>query len=113
MNPESDPVSFTRFLMASATVIGLMLVLVWGLKQFNQRGLMRMLPGITTNQRRLRHIESLPLDARRRLVIVACDQRQYLLLLGANQDIVVDASLSVPSASVDESVHVPKSSQNS
>jgi flagellar biogenesis protein FliO len=49
--------------------------------------------------RRLRVVESLPLDARRRLVIAQCDGAQHLLLLGVNQDMVVAANLVPPPVS--------------
>ena len=93
MLPDSDPVSFSRFFLASGTVIALILALAWGLRTLNEKGLARFLPG-AAGLRRLKHIETLPLDARRRLVIVQCDERQYLVLLGVNQDLVVDAHLS-------------------
>lgn len=92
MLPDSDPVSFSRFLLASGTVIALIMALAWGLRLLNEKGLARFLPG-SAAQRRLRQLETLPLDARRRLVIVQCDDRQYLVLLGVNQDLVLDANL--------------------
>jgi len=39
--------------------------------------------------KRLRITESLMLDPRRRLVIVRCDEREHVLLLGPGGDIVV------------------------
>ena len=39
--------------------------------------------------RRLKTEEVLPLDTRRRLVIVRCDGREVLLLVGGPQDVVV------------------------
>jgi flagellar protein FliO/FliZ len=111
MLPDSDPVSFTRFLLASGTVIVLIMAMAWGMKLLNEKGLARFLPG-TSAPRRLKHVETLPLDARRRLVIVQCDQRQYLMLLGATQDIVVDISLqpATPSTTEESSSHEIKAS---
>ena len=97
MTPESDPVSFSRFLLASGTVIVLMLALAWGLKFLNERGLARLLPQ-PSKPRRLQLLETLPIDARRRLVIAQCDDRQYLLLLGTNTELVVDQNLKVNDA---------------
>ncbi len=39
--------------------------------------------------RRLRLVDSLALDPRRRLHLIACDQRQVLLLTGGGADLVV------------------------
>lgn len=40
--------------------------------------------------RRLKITESLMLDPRRRLVIVRCDDREHLILLGPGGDMIVD-----------------------
>ena len=45
------------------------------------------------NKRRLKVIESLPLDARRRLVIVQCDDKEHLVILGSNSECVVDSDI--------------------
>ncbi|WP_408896529.1 flagellar biosynthetic protein FliO [Pararoseomonas baculiformis] len=42
--------------------------------------------------RRLEILESLPLDARRRLLLVRCDGGDLLLLLGGPQDLVVSGA---------------------
>jgi flagellar protein FliO/FliZ len=42
--------------------------------------------------RRLQMVEALPLDARRRLLLVHCDGRDLLLLVGGPQDLVVSAA---------------------
>lgn len=44
--------------------------------------------------RRLHLVETLPLDARRRAVILRCDGREHLILLGQNGETVVDADIS-------------------
>lgn len=38
---------------------------------------------------RLRIIESLPLDPRRRAVLIACDDKEHLVILGANGETVI------------------------
>ncbi|MBK5910494.1 hypothetical protein CCR85_03175 [Rhodothalassium salexigens] len=43
------------------------------------------------SKRRLELVETLALDARRRLVLVRCDDRDHLLLLGGHTDQVVAA----------------------
>lgn len=40
--------------------------------------------------KRLSILEVQPLDAKRKLVIVQCDQKEYLLLLGDGHEVVVD-----------------------
>jgi len=47
-------------------------------------------------ERRLKVIETLPLDARRRLVLIKRDGAEHLLLLGTGQDIVVERGIRKP-----------------
>jgi flagellar protein FliO/FliZ len=48
--------------------------------------------------RRLKISESLMLDPRRRLVIVRCDEREHVLLLGPGGDVVVSHLAAKPEA---------------
>ena len=93
LGPDQDTISWLRLFIAATTVIGLMGALALALKYVSTRGWIRSLPG---NQRRLKIIENMSLDARRRLVIVQCDDTEHLLLLGLNQDIVVASDLPSP-----------------
>lgn len=90
-NPDTDTVSFIRIAFAFIVVFGLITLLGLVLKYVQMRGL--TVPGVAGRTRRLQVVESLALDARRRLVIARCDDAEHLLLLGAQQDIVVDANL--------------------
>ncbi len=89
----SDPsnISLLRLFFAFSIVLALMAAFNIALKYVSQRGLL-----FRPNQnklRRLQIVESLPLDGKRRAVIVRCDKREHLLLLGGQNDIVVDANL--------------------
>lgn len=44
-------------------------------------------------QRRLKLVETLSLDSRRRVAIVRCDDRDHLILLGANNDTVISGDI--------------------
>lgn len=90
MSTDPESVSWLRFAMASVTVIGLMALLAWMLKYVSMRGWLAAKPNAN---RRLKLVETLPLDARRRLVIIQCDDVEYILLLGLNQDTVVASDL--------------------
>lgn len=48
------------------------------------------LPTNVGRKRRLAVSESLPLDARRRLLIVRCDDREHLIILGPQSETIVD-----------------------
>ncbi len=49
------------------------------------------LPTSVGRKRRLAISETLPLDARRRLLIVRCDDREHLIILGAQSETIVDS----------------------
>ncbi|MEZ5892830.1 MAG: flagellar biosynthetic protein FliO [Parvularculaceae bacterium] len=51
------------------------------------------LPGAAGRMRRLAVREMLPLDARRRLAVIACDGKEYLIILGATGETLIDANL--------------------
>jgi flagellar protein FliO/FliZ len=63
-----------------AGIVALLLLLARGAQRFG------LAPAVG---RRLKTEEVLPLDSRRRLVIVRCDGREALLLIGGPQDVVV------------------------
>ncbi|MDW8397738.1 MAG: flagellar biosynthetic protein FliO [Acetobacteraceae bacterium] len=63
-----------------AGIVALLLLLARGARRFG------LAPAAG---RRLKVEEVLPLDSRRRLLIVRCDGREALLLTGGSQDVVV------------------------
>ncbi len=74
-----------RLLGALAFVIALMGMLGLVLKKFGMPGM----PEVPAKKRRLKIIESQPLDARRRLVLLQCDDKQHLVILGPSGETVV------------------------
>lgn len=84
-----DSVSLIKFASAFVFVICLMLLLSWILKRSGFSG-QSMLPSA---RRRLKIVETLPIDHRRRLAIVRCDQREHLLVLGAAGETVIENNI--------------------
>ena len=81
---------YINFVVALAMVLALILGLAWVVKRFGLGGAMtRGLPA--GSARRLAVLEVLTLDARRKMVLVKRDDRQHLLLLGANNDLVIES----------------------
>ncbi len=92
MNPDPENISWLRIFLAFTIVFGLIAAMGFILKHIAAKGL--RMPGMAGREgKRLHIVESLALDARRRLVIVACDDGEHLLLLGPAQDIVVETNL--------------------
>lgn len=85
---------YLNFLMALLFVLGLIAIMAWGLKRLGGRHFV----GTPGQRRRLSLVEVLPIDARRRLVLVRRDDRDHLLLLGMTDDLVVESDIPVSEA---------------
>lgn len=85
----SDLPDIMRLLVSLGFVIALMGGLAFVLKRLGFAGSLPQAQG----QKRLKVLETLPLDARRRLMIVQCDDQEHLVLLGANGETVVKVDL--------------------
>ena len=88
---ETPDFSWLRLLLAFSVVLSLMGGLALALKYIGTKGF--VLPTKTARTRRVKIVESLPIDARRRFMIVNCDGREHFLLLGAERDIVIETNL--------------------
>ena len=76
-----EEVGLIRVLLSFGFVIGLILLLSWGLKYLRNSRWVEKVQG----ERRLHVVEQLFLDARHKLVLVKCDEDEHLLLLGDGQ----------------------------
>jgi flagellar protein FliO/FliZ len=56
------------------------------------------LTGVVAGKRRLAISEALPLDARRRLAILRCDDLEYLVILGPNGETLLGGEMKCPAA---------------
>ncbi|MFY7963017.1 MAG: flagellar biosynthetic protein FliO [Elsteraceae bacterium] len=75
------------------------LALIWLLAALARRvGLAPRITGARGGPRRLSIVEVLPVDAKRRLVLVRRDGVEHLILLGASADLVVESA--IPSSTV-------------
>ncbi len=89
----TDPADFSwlRVIFAFSVVLALMAGLGFVLKYISLRGFTLSAKG--TRARRIKIVESLAVDTKRRFVILRCDEREHLLLLGGQDDIVIEANL--------------------
>lgn len=94
-----DTVLLLKFAAVFVFVITLMLLFSWFLKRLGLAG-----SGVlrSSDKRRLRVVEFLPLDHRRRLVLIKRDDREHLLVLGPEGETVVETN--IPSKAEDEHV---------
>ncbi|MGE3251019.1 MAG: FliO/MopB family protein [Hyphomonadaceae bacterium] len=82
-----DWVEWARALFALIATLSLIGLAAWGVRRFGLMGGVR-----AGAERRLRVVETLMLDPRRRLVIVRHDDKEHLILLSASGDRRIDTS---------------------
>ena len=80
-----DATDYLRFIMALAFVLVLMLIFAQLAKRYGWGKAMLNTPG-----KRLSVLETRVLDARHKLMLVKCDDREHLLLLGPQGQSVVE-----------------------
>jgi flagellar protein FliO/FliZ len=88
---------YLRFLLALVFVLGLIAALAWAARRF---GFGSNLVAMKGRNSRLAVIESLMLDAKRRLVLIRRDDREHLLIIGPASETVVESGIggALPSA---------------
>lgn len=75
-------IDLLRWLMAISVTAGLLGLFAYVLKRFNP-----VLSKSASKGKRLKIVESLTLDTKRRVVMIDCDGENKLLLIGGNTDI--------------------------
>lgn len=84
-----DFAQYATFAFALLFVLALIMATAWLLRRM---GFGHAMPG-PARQRRLSVAEVMPLDAKRRLVLVRRDDVEHLILLGAAGDVVVESGI--------------------
>jgi flagellar protein FliO/FliZ len=87
---------YLRFAAALVFVVALIAFIGWVARR---AGLGTRLPRAGGKQRRVGIVEVVPLDAKRRLVLVRRDQVEHLLLVGPGSDIVVEQNIATAGGS--------------
>lgn len=88
------PDSYLRFFLALVFVIGLIGLAATAARRM---GLGYRLPSKGNGrQRRLAIVEVMPLDTRRRLVLLRRDETEHLVLLGGESDLLLEGGIAVP-----------------
>ena len=85
--------TIAKFTAALAFVISLILILAFVARKC---GLGDGCACAGKKPRRLKLVESLPLDARRRAVLIRCDGSEHLILLGATSEILISSKDAAP-----------------
>lgn len=90
-----DYQDYLKFFFALVFVLALMGGLAYAMKRlgWGQNGI-SALGGKT--KKRLKIIEILPLDARRKAVLIQRDSTQHLVILGSSSEIVIETNIPAP-----------------
>ncbi|HXQ51249.1 MAG TPA: flagellar biosynthetic protein FliO [Stellaceae bacterium] len=80
---------YTWYFGALFLVVGLILALAWIARRLGVMGRL----AATGTKRRLAIVEVLPLDAKRRLVLLRRDGAEHLVLIGLTGDIVIERAI--------------------
>jgi flagellar protein FliO/FliZ len=99
------PDSYPRYVVSLIFVLGLIGLFAWLLRRFGPPGRLRG-PG----KRRLSIVEILPVDARRRLVLLRRDGKEHLILIGQTRDLVIEAGIEPPAEPTGFSSHLGEQS---
>jgi flagellar protein FliO/FliZ len=87
---------YFQFVFALAFVLALILAAAWAFRRFG-RGTVLTPRRAGPYRRRLGIVEAIALDTRRKLVLVRRDDREHLLIIGAQGETVVETGIVVPS----------------
>jgi len=84
--------AYFQYILALLFVLALILIIAYGAKKL---GLMaRVTTGSAkTQDKRLNIVEILPIDARRKLMIIRRDNVEHLVMLGLEQDVVIEKNI--------------------
>jgi flagellar protein FliO/FliZ len=82
--------TYFKVILALGFVVGLIFTSAALVKK---TGLDKRITGNKGTTPRLSVVETLYLDPKHRMVIVKCDEKEHLLMLGVNTDLVVDAHI--------------------
>ncbi len=94
---------YLRFLLVLLFVLALIFAIAWLVRRFGLAG--QLTPNRSQN-RRLSVIEVTALDARHKLVLLRRDSREYLVLLGPNQDLLLEGGIAGTTASANNPTQV-------
>ena len=86
-----DPTQYMRFAAALIFVLALLGALAFAARAFGFLANAQRRPG----ERRLSIIETLLIDARRRLILVRRDDREYLILVSPTGETIIDGDIEV------------------
>lgn len=102
---DLDYSNYLQFFLALIFVLGLIGAVAIVLRHFGLGGAIRLPRRLKGERQRLEVTDFIPIDARRRLILVRRDDTEHLILLGMNEDILIEGGIlarDVPSQTVEK-----------
>jgi len=97
---------YVRFLLALLLVLALIAALTWAARRFGLGG--QLVPN-TGKSPRLTIVEVKTIDPRRKLLLVRRDNREHLILLGVESDLLLESG--IEASPVDATMNTPTSAR--
>ncbi len=98
-----DTINYIRYIAGVLIIIGLFILLIWILKKVSTSYFVSKVRFGGGYKRRLGICETIPLDIKRRLLLVRVDQVEYVVIIGGEgQAIVRHSDYQTPPVSVSE-----------
>ncbi|MCF8481198.1 MAG: flagellar biosynthetic protein FliO [Rhodospirillum sp.] len=97
-----DMDNYLRFMLALVFVLGLLFALAYVMKRFAAPGMVR-----NRSAKRIKVLEALAVDPKRRLVLVRRDDVEHLLLVGGDSDLVVEGGIPAREEDPDQGAGTP------
>lgn len=88
-----------RMLGALLVVLAMLVGALWVVRRYDLRLPMRMI-GEESMPRRLHLVERLPIDSRRAVLLIRCDETEHLLLIGPDHAAPIDRCAPAPSQGI-------------
>jgi len=87
-----DIATYLQFVVALLFVLALILIIAYGAKKFGLMARTTINSG-RSQDKRLNIVEILPVDARRKLLLIRRDNVEHLVMLGTERDIVIERNI--------------------
>lgn len=91
----TDGIDWLRYIFAFIFVIGLLYSIGYAARYAGLGSIPLRKPG---DKRRLAIVEILPVDAKRKLMIVRCDETEHLVLTGEPNNLIIQSTGAKPAA---------------
>lgn len=86
-----DVLLYAKYIVVLLFVLGLIGLISYGIRRF---GFVPVAEKPKANKKRLAISQAIGLDAKRRLILIRRDDKEHLLLLGPDGDLVVESNIS-------------------